>query len=73
MPVILKGLNQMSIGKTKRIILNLATKGVSELLGISYEDALKIVKESGLEQSIEKAPDLMLHYSKDQLVYEVLS
>lgn len=63
----------MNIGKTKRIVITLATKGVSELLGISYADALKIVEDSGLELLIEKAPDLMLHYSKEQLVYEVLS
>jgi hypothetical protein len=54
------------------MILSNAENGLVQLTGMSRQEAQLAVKNSTLGVSIDRAPDIVAHYSQEQLVCEVL-
>lgn len=61
-----------NIGEIKEEVIRRTVKGLVEYLNIDEKRAIELVEKACIEQMVEEAPDLMLHYSKEQLIYDVL-
>ena len=52
----------------KRSILKFAEDGLIKYLSVTREEAKNYIKKSTIEKSIDRAPDVVAHYSQEQLV-----
>ena len=62
----------MSHNELKRTIIRFAEDGLVKYVGMTSEQAKNKVKQSTLEKSIDRAPDIIAHYSQEQLVAAVI-
>ncbi len=58
----------MNKAELKKSIFKFAEDGLIKYLNISREEAKEYIKKSTLEKSIDRAPDVVSHYSQEQLV-----
>lgn len=58
----------MDVNNLKELVTTEAIDGIVKIYGIDRNVAKKIVNESGIEHSIEIAPELVMHASIEQLV-----
>lgn len=56
----------------KNNILKFAEDGIIQYLNVSREKAKEYIRKSTIETSINRAPDIVAHYSQEQLVSEIL-
>jgi len=61
-----------NIEELKKRTVSRVVDGLINYLGVTESEAVKLVENAGIEEMVEIAPDLMLHYSKEQLVYDIL-
>lgn len=62
----------MSHRELKITILRHAENGLVKYMQMSHQEAKQKVRQSSLEKSIDRAPDVLAHYSQEQLVAAVI-
>lgn len=60
------------LDQLKRDILSYAEEGVVKYFNLSRDDAKLKVESSSIEASFNRAPDVVAHYSQEQLVHIVM-
>ncbi|WPC42800.1 hypothetical protein [Clostridium sp. JS66] len=58
----------MDVNNMKELIIIEAINGIVKIYGIDRNVAKEIVNQSGIDHSIEIAPELVMHASIEQLV-----
>lgn len=62
----------MSHRELKITIMRHAENGLVKYMHMTHQEAKQKVRESTLEKAIDRAPDLLTHYSQEQLVAAVI-
>ena len=62
----------MSHTELKATLIRHAEDGLVKYMNMTQLVAKKKVRESSLEKSIDRAPDVLAHYSQEQLVATVI-
>lgn len=61
-----------NIEELKKEIMDYAIETLTTRLNYTQDEAISCVKKSKIEESIEKVPDIIAHYSEEQLLYALL-
>lgn len=70
--IIERSVSKMTNYALKNNILEFAEDGIIQYLNVSREKAKEYIRKSTIEISINRAPDIVAHYSQEQLVSEIL-
>ncbi|WP_123054224.1 hypothetical protein [Clostridium sp. JN-1] len=62
----------MNMTEFKEMIFKATIEGIMKIYGFDKKVSEKLVAESGLDWSIEVAPDMVAHCSQEQLVDMVM-